>query len=222
MLQDPDVGELLTKNGSNLASVLARMKNLEPEIYDRVTDYLRQVAPEVTNVEPTTLGPKETLSFRQEVKGAAHPWRFFAANMSDGTLRALGVLVALMQLNRSGDRVRLIGIEEPETALHPAATGVLMDSIREAAESTQVMLTTHSTTLLDEYQEDTDSLFVVVNDGGITSLGPVGPSTQQTVREHLYTAGELLRQDHLTVDRRAVERQRELRFDFQPDDEGAH
>ena len=46
-------------------------------------------------VDRIEIGPKETLQFSQDVKGAKYPWRFLAANMSDGTLRALGVLVAL-------------------------------------------------------------------------------------------------------------------------------
>ena len=45
--------------------------------------------------------------------------------------------------------MRLVGIEEPETALHPAAAAVLMDALREGAVQTQVIVTTHSPDLLD-------------------------------------------------------------------------
>jgi len=75
------------------------------------------------------VGPKETLEFRQTIGGAKNPWRFPAANMSDGTLRALGILVALFQPGGSG-RIPLVGIEEPAVALHPAAAGVLMHYVR--------------------------------------------------------------------------------------------
>ena len=67
-----------------------------------------------------TVGPRETLEFRQEVRGAQHPWRFFASNMSDGTLRAFGVLLALFQgAGNSESHRRLVGIEEPEARFIP-------------------------------------------------------------------------------------------------------
>ncbi len=86
----------------------------------------------------------ETLEFGQDVAGSEFPWRFLAANMSDGTLRALGILVALLQSgagNGAGPYVPLVGIEEPELALHPAAAGVLIDSLRDASRNTQVLVT---------------------------------------------------------------------------------
>ena len=43
-----------------------------------------------------------------------------------------------------------MGIEEPELALHPAAAGVLIDSLREAADTAQVLVTSHSPDLLDD------------------------------------------------------------------------
>ncbi len=49
---------------------------------------------------------------------------FLASSMSDGTLRALGLLLAIHQLGAGGEAARppsLTGLEEPETALHPAA-----------------------------------------------------------------------------------------------------
>ena len=83
------------------------------------------------------------------------PWRFLAANMSDGTVRALGILVALFQCgNGPGSRVPLVGIEEPEIALHPAAAGLLRDGLKEASRTTQVIVTSHSGDLLDDENID--------------------------------------------------------------------
>ena len=89
-LQAPDPGDLLKRDGSNLASVLANLGDRKTN----VEEYLAAITPGVTGVDPRTMGTKLTLDFRQEVRGAKHPWRFLASNMSDGTLRALGVLVA--------------------------------------------------------------------------------------------------------------------------------
>ena len=108
-LQSPDPGDLLKRDGSNLASVLS---NLDGVRKAAVEEYLAAITPGVTGVAARTMGTKLTLDFRQEVRGAKHPWRFLASNMSDGTLRALGVLVALFQSNGEAmGRRHLVGIE---------------------------------------------------------------------------------------------------------------
>lgn len=62
-----------------------------------IQDYLYAVMPMVQGVQRVAVGPMESLSFTQDMAGVKHPWHFLAQNMSDGTLRALGVLVALFQ-----------------------------------------------------------------------------------------------------------------------------
>lgn len=89
-----------------------------------------------------------TLEFRQDMAGAKHPWRFNANSMSDGTLRALGILVALFQ-GGEGARPSLVGIEEPEVALHPAAAAVVRDALTCASTRCQVVVTSHSPELLN-------------------------------------------------------------------------
>lgn len=199
-VHSPDAGELLRRDGSNIASVVARLSEDEPELKNRVQEYLAAVVPDIVDFERVPLGHRETLQFRQQVKGSSHPWRFYAANMSDGTLRTLGILIAAMQLVNRERRVRLVGIEEPETALHPAATSTLMDSLREAAASTQIVLTCHSPDLLDRFDPAVDSLLVVQSNQGLTDIGPADSASLETIRNHLFTAGELLRMDQLQPD----------------------
>ena len=134
-LQSPDPGDLLDRDGGNIASVLDRMKSHSPSDVGRIGDYLSRVVPGTNRVEPRTIGPKLTLEFRQQVRGDPNPWRFLANNVSDGTLRVLGVLAALFQRPGASRSARLVGIEEPETALHPAAAGVLADILHEPARS---------------------------------------------------------------------------------------
>ena len=91
-LQPPDPGELLARDGSNLASVLSRLAKEDHKTKQRIEEYLAKVVSGIRGVEVKAIGRKETLEFRQTVAGMGHPWRFLAANMSDGTLRALGIL----------------------------------------------------------------------------------------------------------------------------------
>jgi predicted ATPase len=148
------------------------------------------------------IGPKETLEFRQQVKGTGEPWRFLAANMSDGTLRGLGILVALFQ-GCSRSRVPMVGIEEPEIALHPAAATVLRDSMKEASTSTQILVTSHCPDLLDDEALDAPSLLAVVADEGTTRVGPIDEIGRDKLRDRLYTAGELLRRGELQPEKKA-------------------
>ena len=61
---------------------------------------------------------------------------------SDGTLRMLAMLTILYQ----DPPQFLVGLEEPELAIHPGAMAVLADTIKEASLRGQVVVTTHSRT----------------------------------------------------------------------------
>ena len=200
-VQQTDPGELLKLDGSNAASVLSTLGTRSSDFKKRIEDYLGEVVPGVAGVDRRTVGPRETLEFRQEVRGAQHPWRFFASNMSDGTLRAFGVLLALFQVAGNNEsRRHLVGIEEPEVALHPAAAGVLIDSLRDAAEHAQILVTSHSPDLLDNKEISADSIFAVVAQHGESHVGPLNETGRAVLRDHLYTAGELLRMGQLAPD----------------------
>ncbi|BDG09285.1 AAA family ATPase [Anaeromyxobacter paludicola] len=208
-LQPPDKGDILARDGSNLASVLERLEKSSPQVKTRVEEYLRMVVPGIEGVSRVAAGHMETLQFRQSIAGAKDPWRFPAINMSDGTLRALGLLVALFQSNGSG-RVPLVGIEEPEVALHPAAAGVLRDALRDASRHTQVLVTSHSPELLDDPSIPDEAIIAVASDHGRTRMARLDDAGRSALRERLYTAGELLRVDQLRPDETAVPSESQL------------
>ena len=200
-LQSPAPGDLLKRDGSNIASVLANLTSRSPEVKKRIEEYLGKVVAGVSGVDARSVGPKETIEFRQEVRGARHPWKFFASNMSDGTLRALGVLIALFQGFDGTESVRrCVGIEEPEVALHPAAAGVLIDGLRDAADRAQILVTSHSPDLLDNKEILDDAIIAVVAEHGESRIGPLDEVGRSALRDHLYTAGELLRMNQLRPD----------------------
>ena len=199
-LQPPDKGDLLARDGRNLASVLERLQKVDGgSLKTRIVEYLSRIVPGTVGVTPTHLGHLETLEFLQEVKGAEHPWRFPASNMSDGTLRGLGVLVALFQARGHGT-IPLIGVEEPESALHPAAAAVLRDALREASRTAQVIVTSHSPELLDDPEIVDVEIYAVENRLGTTHILPIDEAGRTALKNHLFTAGELLRADQLNPD----------------------
>jgi predicted ATPase len=121
--------------------------------------------------------------------------------MSDGTLRAFGVLLAVLQGSAETGGPLLVGLEEPESALHPAAAGTLLSALRQASKMRQIIVTSHSPDLLDNEDIVTESLLAVDNSDGITSIGPIDAAGREMLYERLFTAGELLRQNQLGQDK---------------------
>ncbi len=197
-LQEPDAGEVLLRDGRNSASVFSKLPG---PARARISGYLAQIVPGLTAVEARLLGSQETLEFRQEVQGARHPWRFWAASMSDGTLRAFGILLALFQgEGKNGEGPLVVGLEEPEVALHPAAAGVLLGCLQEASLRRQILVTSHSPDLLDDPTLEDESLLAVECENGTTQIGPLDEVGRSALRDRLFTPGELLRQGQLLPD----------------------
>ncbi len=190
----PRVSESMALDGGNIASVLQRLREQKPWVVDRITSYMSTILPGLDAIDGRTWGPVVGLEFVQRLGPSGNPASFHAGNMSEGTLQALGVLVALFQSSgtaTSGGRV--IGIEEPETALHPAATAALRDALVEASSLEQVIVTTQSADLLDSDDLPPESILAVTWEDGETRIGPLGERDRSIIRDHLATAGELLR-----------------------------
>ncbi len=191
-MQDPDSGLVLKRDGSNVASVLGELGRQDPQIMDRVCEILGTIVPGTTRVRPIRHGKKLTLVFTQEwAEGRTIDFEAFA--MSDGTLRVLGMLAAVMQQPAPS----LIVVEEPEATIHPGALGAIQDLIQMASRRSQVVVTTHSPELLDASRIQASNLRVVHWDMGATHISPLGPGAVAALQQHLMGAGELFRANTL-------------------------
>jgi predicted ATPase len=186
-LQDPSSTRTFEPDGSNTASVYDELSAADRR---RLVDELAAVVPGVQRIDVRRFADKMTLAFRQDA-GGGRTREFLARYMSDGTLRAFGILLALQQPKRPG----LLVVEEPEVAIHLGALQTMVDILHEHSDSTQVLLTTHSADIVDTL--DIDALRVVWNDGAESHVAPVAAHTRDTVRRGLITPGELLRVDSL-------------------------
>ncbi len=213
--QSADPGEVLQRDGANLAGVLGTLEKDHPSVYNKIVEFLSKVVPGVQAVSVKPVGKKQTLEFRQLVGKSKDPWRFLAENMSDGTLRALGVLTALFQSAKQGvKQVPFVGIEEPETAVHPGAAGMLREGLRMASETTQIAVTSHSPDLLDDKDIPVDHILAVVNRNGETLIGPLDEAGRSAIKDHLYTAGELLRLNQIEPDEKLIGKQSTAQLDL--------
>ena len=199
-LQEPDSGEFLNRDGSNAAAVLKRLQDPEGEDYRRLCSLLERVVEGVKKAEHRAVGQKDTLQFRQDI-GLKHPWTFDALNMSDGTLRVLGLLLAVYQRGQP----TVIAVEEPEATVHPAVAELLVEVLLDACAQRQVLLTTHSPDLLDSKRLEDTAIRAVTMRRGSTLIAPVSQASRQAIHERLYTPGELLRLGELDLDREAAE-----------------
>ena len=201
-MQKPDPGGLLRREGGNIASVF---QNLDPKHREEINEHLSRIVGGLSGAHTRILGSQETVEFRQAVQGQRHPWTFLAASMSDGTLRAFGVLVAIFQTQQaSAKSPLLIGLEEPEMALHPAASAVLLGALREASRTTQIVVTSHSPDLLDNEDIPVESIFAVESVDGVTGIAGIDAAGRDAVRERLFTPGELLRLNQIAPDPAAL------------------
>ena len=89
-----------------------------------------------------------------------------AMRLSDGTLRYLCLLAILLDPSPPP----LICIEEPELGLHPDILPGLADLLRDASERCQLVVTTHSDTLIDALTDTAESVVVCEKHKGQTEL----------------------------------------------------
>src|SRR5262249_527108 len=209
-LQKPLPGVFLERDGSNLASVIRILEEIDPDSLQRVKEYLTHIAQEVSQFEVRQYGEYETVHFHLRLEVAGKPLEFDAASMSDGTLCALGNLMAAFQIVLPYGYPSVIGIEQPETALHPAAMRALVDALDEATQRTQVLLTTHSADLLSGRDVSPGQVLVVRNRGGQTHITPVDPARREISQKDVYSLDELQRMDKLDLDEADLKRQVQL------------
>jgi predicted ATPase len=213
-LQKPAPGGLLERDGSNLARAIEGLREIDEDTVARVGAYLAAIVEEVASFRVARYGDYETVRFRMRSRGVEPGPEFDASGMSDGTLRVLAALIAVFQINLPvGPSV--VGIEEPETSLHPAAMRALVDAVDEASARTQVLITTHSANLLDNPMIGPDSVRVVEMIDGKTVITPIDEASREILKRKLNTLGGLERQNQLAADPDDVDRQERLSRDGQ-------
>ena len=143
----------LDRYGMNLADVLWNWHKNSPESFQNISESLASI----TNLEIDQYPIDDQNQFCL-LEGYKNPIPLRSA--SDGTLR----LVAYNILLNESELPSLIAIEEPEQNLHPGALTHIADVLEQIAERSQVIITTHSSQLLDAFDSEnlSDSLGVLL------------------------------------------------------------
>lgn len=164
--------------GRNLAETLYDMPS--PAL-DKVVSATRSVVGMPTRVEPRMSEDQERFYFVQHEPGL----RFSVNQMgiSSGTLRMLALMTALYGQQGTD----LMGIEEPENYIHPAALHAFAEHIDAAKDQLQILITTHSSLMLD-LLDDPASIIIVKRDENLGTYVQSEPNPDG-VRKALEASG---------------------------------
>ncbi len=192
----PDRDSQLMESGDNWASVIKALKRSPKgrDALERIYDAMRAVLPTFEEVSIQTVGSYLVPLFKFHVEDESTLASFDPVQLSDGTLRLFGILLAAYQLPRP----KLLVIEEPEQTIYPGALAVLADVFKEVGRSTQVLITTHSPHLVQFFEPS--QIRVAVMHRGITQIRPVHPHQMEAVNEGLLSLEEFMTTEGLRPD----------------------
>lgn len=178
----------LRQSGDNLAAFLRNLRDTNPTRYQRIRETIQIVAPFFDDflLDPRRKGAAEHVRLDWRQKGSTFPYQPW--QLSDGTIRFIALTTALLQ----PDPPSTLLVDEPELGLHPVALGVLAALIHEASASTQVIVSTQSPLLVDEFSAE--DVVVVRRDGAASVFERLAaPDLERWLDE--YTLGDLIRKN---------------------------
>lgn len=148
--------------GRNLGETLYGLDKSAPEVLQKIVSATRSVVGLPNSIEVRE--SEDRFYFVQEEPGLK--FRVNQMGVSSGTLRILALMTALYSQPMAG----LIGVEEPENYIHPAALSSLAEHILDARHHVQFMVTTHSPMLLDVLDDPTAVNIVSRNENEGTTV----------------------------------------------------
>lgn len=145
------LAEKLSSDGSNIAGVLAALnEEKRKKVQEKLTSYLKKIPEkDIDSVWTERVGKFNTDSmlYCQEAWKGEEKCVVDARGMSDGTLRFLAIMTALL----TNETNELIVVEEVDNGLHPSRAKILLNMLKELGneKNVDVLITTHNPALLD-------------------------------------------------------------------------
>jgi predicted ATPase len=180
--------DFLEEDISNLALVLNRLSE-NREVKRRLLDELKLFYESIEDFGCRIINDRYVEIFFQE---SSFNTSVPATRLSDGTLRYLSLLAILLHPNPPP----LICIEEPELGLHPDILPTLIDLLKEAAQKTQIIITTHSADLVDALSNMPEAVLVFDKHEGSTTVTRLNKEDLADWLED-YSLGQLWSRGHI-------------------------
>ena len=153
--------QYLRHDARNLAAYLYMLRRDDEGVYNQIVKILRLALPFLHDfvLQPEQIRPDEyTIQLRWQGEDSDEP--FLASQLSDGSLRFICLVTALMQ----PDPPATIIIDEPEIGLHPYAITLLGSLLHSASERMQIIVATQSVALVNQFSIG-DLIVVELRDG---------------------------------------------------------
>lgn len=139
----------LADDASNLAPALHSLSRSDPESFQILQSEMSQCLPGLEAIEFQPMGgPGKGMVVTLREKGVHAPIEL--ADASYGTVRLLALLTALHE----PDPPAFTAIEEADHGLHPYALDLLVERMRAASRHTQLLVTTHAPTFVNQLEPD--------------------------------------------------------------------
>ncbi len=192
----PDTDRQLKENGENWASVLKAMKSNDRgrRRFDVILALMKRVLPGLVDVKVQSVGGYLVPKFVVRDDEGQKEHDFDPVQLSDGTLRVFGILLAIYQTPPP----KFLALEEPELTVNPGILAIIAEACKEVSDDTQLLITTHSPELIDFF--DPSSIRVVSFHKGKTLISPIKSTQIDSIKEHLTTAGALLQMGNLQAE----------------------
>ncbi len=153
----------LSENFDNLGTILNALCK-EPNIKSKILDQLKRLLPTAQDIIINYFEDSPQCLIKEG------DFLIPISSMSDGTLRFLCLQAILCHPAPPP----LICIEEPELGLHPEMMPVLAESLREASHRTQLIVSTHSDLLVEEFITTPENVMTFGKHDGQTNTQRLG------------------------------------------------
>lgn len=177
--------EYFRTDASNLAAFLYNLKEETPDTYKQI---VKTVSLAIPFFDDFVLKPKELPTGEEQIrllwKQKDSDYPLWPSQLSDGSIRFICLVTALLQPVPPSTII----IDEPELGLHPYAITLLGGLLRSASTRMQVIVSTQSVPLVNEFE--IEDLIVVERENGATVFKRHDESDFETWLEE-YSVGEL-------------------------------
>lgn len=151
----------LEENGYNLAQMLAYLRDYHRSVFEQIGELMKKFYEPFRTLEVRLIGTHLQPAISEEGGFSVSAYR-----LSDGTLRWLALLTILLNPTPAPATC----LEEPELGLHPDIIPTLADLLRDASTRTQLILTTHSTALVEAFSDEPEAVCVCEKVEGATEI----------------------------------------------------
>lgn len=179
----------LLPDARNLAECLNSMQSQQPHLFDEYVRYINHIFPSVHRVQAVAVAGQQSFEIRTWLVPTHARRPDLSISLSQAGTGVSQVL-AILYVAMSSLEPTVIGIDEPNSFLHPKAVRSLLQILNSLPIKHQYIITTHSPEVIRSAEPEAVS--IVVNDDGKSSIQVLDPQNIEHIKEGLASIGARL------------------------------